>query len=357
MINHLRALFFASIITVLSCSSHGQHEMDHQVQTKPARAVPFQLGDTVRTLGGNIGCIVQDKKHHYWFASNGGGVYKYDGTTLLHFTTRNGLLSDYVLKIELDDNGVLWFTTRDGVCTFDGTSFNDKTSAIHNAMNYVYRLSSSRLFFNRPNGMCYYDGVRLNGFTLHTSDKRIKQEDDNRAYTVYSSLIDRDGHIWFGTEEKGVCRYDGTAFTFYNGHGLEKAAVRTIYQDRSGTIWAGNNGAGLFRFNGKEFVNFTEAMNLDNPDFLKSLTSKKGTLARPWSINEDRLGNLWVGTIDAGVWKYDGKKLTNYTKENGVSGDAIWYIFRDHRDELWFVVDGNSICTFDGQGFTTRAFH
>ncbi len=346
------------MIVAMACNAClGQYDNGDRSRTIPVKAVQMPLGDTVRMLGGNIGCIAQDNKHHYWFASNGGGVYKYDGTTLLHFTTRNGLLSDYVLKIEKDDNGLLWFTTRDGVCTFDGTSFSDKTSAIHKAMNYVYRLSSSRLFFNRPNGMCYYDGVRLNGFTLHTSDKRIKQEDDNRAYTVYSSLIDSDGHIWFGTEEKGVCRYDGAAFTFYNGHGLDKAAVRTIYQDRSGTIWAGNNGAGLFRFNGKEFVNFTEAMHLGNPDFLKSLQSKKGTLARPWSINEDRLGNLWVGTIDAGVWKYDGKKLTNYTKENGVSGDAIWYIFRDHRDELWFVVDGNSICTFDGQGFTTRAFH
>lgn len=48
------------------------------------------------------------------------------------------------------------------------------------------------------------------------------------------------------------------------------------------------------------------------------MSDKHGTLARVWTINEDNNGNLWIGTIDACVWRYDGKNLTNYTTKDGL---------------------------------------
>src|SRR5690606_7038568 len=59
---------------------------------------------TVSELGKNIGCIYQDKNDNYWFASNGEGVYRYDGKTLTRITNKHGLVGNFVWKIEEDVN-------------------------------------------------------------------------------------------------------------------------------------------------------------------------------------------------------------------------------------------------------------
>ncbi len=315
------------------------------------------FGDSATNLGTNIGCIFQDKSGHFWYACNGDGVYRYDGKKLVHLTEEHGLLSNYVLKIEQDVNDILWFTTRDGVCSFNGVSFTDYTGIIENATFGKFTPKEGCLIFGTQLGLCHYDGKTFTRFTIHPDTCRPSAYDRKRPYSVYSTLLDRSGTIWFGTQEKGVCSFDGHTLKYYATDGLDKAAVRALFQDRSGQIWAGNNGAGLFKFNGSDFINFTETKGLSNPDFLKKLPGKEGTLARPWTINEDVNGHLWFGTMDAGVWKYDGSNLTNYSLKDGLPGLAIWTIFKDHNGELWFVVDGVALYQFNGESFVKYNFH
>jgi ligand-binding sensor domain-containing protein len=367
MNNLLSALLFA--VCVSSCNGQGQKTSG----TKAVQSLRANIGDTVSDIGKNIGCILQDRNGHYWFASNGEGVYRYDGKTLTHITDKDGICSNFVLKIQEDVNGIVWFSTRDGVCSFNGNSFTNYTDMRTNTPNGNSLTNYSNmskntlrgkihfikggLFFNQLNSMCFYDGTSFTHFSIHPDTYTPRPSSMYRPYSVYSTLIDKAGNVWFGTQEKGVCRYDGNSYTFFTEQGLDQAAVRTLFQDKAGNIWAGNNGAGLFKFNGKGFTNFTDEKGLANRDFLKKLGGKEGTLARPWTINEDDSGNLWIGTIDAGVWKYDGTNLTNYTTKDGLTGKAIWTIYKDKKGELWFVTDGEAICTFNGKTFTKHTFH
>jgi ligand-binding sensor domain-containing protein len=337
------------------CSCNGQNQKS--AENKTEQNVFINIGDTVSDLGKNIDCVFQDKNDNYWFASNGDGVYRYDGKTLIHLTDKHGLCSNFVWKIQQDINGNLWFSTRDGICQFNGKTFTDYTNIIKNIPLGKLQYTNGGLFFDQLNSLCYYDGKSFTNFSIHPNSYSPLPSDMNRPYSVYSTLIDNLGNVWFGTQEKGVCRYDGNSFTFFTDQGLDKAAVRTLFQDKAGNIWAGNNGAGLFKFNGKGFTNFTDEKGLANHDFLKKLSGKEGTLARPWTINEDDSGNLYIGTIDAGVWKYDGTNLTNYTIKDGLTGNSIWTIFKDKKGYLWFVTDGEAICKFNGNTFTKYVFH
>ena len=123
-------------------------------------------------------------------------------------------------------------------------------------------------------------------------------------------------------------------------------------------LWFGNNGGGLFRYDGNSLANITEEKGLGNPEFLRGgkFADKLGTLARVWAINEDNEGNLWIGTIDSGLWLYDGTRLTNFTTQNGLTGNAIWAIYKDKKGELWFVTNGNTVCKITGKSFTTVTF-
>ena len=81
------------------------------------------------------------------------------------------------------------------------------------------------------------------------------------------------------------------------------------------------------------------------------MKGKPGTLARVWTIAEDKTGNLWFGTIDAGAWRYDGKSLTNFTVKDGLGSNAIWTIYKDKAGNLWFGTDGGGVCKYDGKSF------
>ena len=74
-------------------------------------------------------------------------------------------------------------------------------------------------------------------------------------------------------------------------------------------------------------------------------------MARVWCINEDNLGDIWIATIDAGVWRYDGKTLVNYSFKDGLSIPVITLIFKDKKGDLWFGSEGAGVFKFDGSKF------
>jgi ligand-binding sensor domain-containing protein len=327
-------------------------------ENKTRQPSVFIIGDTVARLGKDSSCMLQDNKNNYWFACNGQGVYRYDGKTLLNITDKDGLCSNFVTKIEEELNGNLWFSTRDGICSFNGSYFTNYTDSIANAPVKKLKYTANGLLFNQLNSICFYDGLSFTNFVIHPDEYKPPLNTMYRPYSIYSTLADTAGNVWFGTQEKGVCRYDDQSFFWLTEKDLAGPAVRCMFQDKAGILWFGNNGGGLFRYDGKSLRNITEENNLGNDEFLKlqQPLDKPESLARVWTLNDDSLGNLWIGTIDAGVWKYDGTKLTNYNTAHGLTGNAVWTIYKDKKGELWFVVNGEDLFKFNGTTFTKFEF-
>lgn len=308
----------------------------------------------VLTLGPNLDGMLQDKNGVYWFCSNSNGVYRYDGAEVTQYTTKHGLVSDYVMSVQEDSKGHLWFTTRDGISRFDGKTFTTATGSVKMALPEKLIPKPGYVYFNQPNGMCYFDGTTFTAFTIHPPSYEIRTNTNSREYGVYTTFTDRAGNVWFGTQEKGVVVYNGLIFSYIDQLDLDGGAVRTIFQDKNGTMWFGNNGGGLFRYEGGRLRNITEEQHLGNEEFLrgKKPVNKPGSLARVFAINEDRDGNIWVGTVDAGVWKYDGKTFKNYTTQHGLAGLSVTEIYKDRKGALWFVVNGTTVQQFNGRTFT-----
>jgi ligand-binding sensor domain-containing protein len=71
---------------------------------------------------------------------------------------------------------------------------------------------------------------------------------------VFAIAEDAAGHLWFGTRDSGVWRYDGERLTqFTERDGLAGSLVWTIYRDRQDRLWFGLGDGGVYRFNGKSF--------------------------------------------------------------------------------------------------------
>ncbi len=70
---------------------------------------------------------------------------------------------------------------------------------------------------------------------------------------------------------------------------------------------------------------------------------------------EDSKGNVWFGTVESGVWKYDGQSFTNYTEENGLPSKQIWTIYTSKDGELWFAgANPSGVYVLDGETFRRK---
>lgn len=67
---------------------------------------------------------ITDKKGNLWMTTYGGGVWKYDGKTLLNFEINNGTVDVLLINIYQDKNGTIWLgTNNDGVYKQSGNNF------------------------------------------------------------------------------------------------------------------------------------------------------------------------------------------------------------------------------------------
>jgi signal transduction histidine kinase/streptogramin lyase len=103
--------------------------------------------------------------------------------------------------------------------------------------------------------------------------------------------------------------------------GLPSNDTGPILQDRRGVIWIGTLGAGLARFDGKRF---------------QAMTSKQGLASNTiYSFAEDREGALWAGT-NSGINRLrNGKVDASYSTAQGLPSPSILSLFIDRGGTLW----------------------
>ncbi|MES2799643.1 MAG: two-component regulator propeller domain-containing protein [Bacteroidota bacterium] len=347
------------LICLISCNSaikpqQSTHKLNHQVISKQIDKID---STTNIAIDKNIRSIFQDKKGNYWFGTNAAGVYCYNGKTVKHYTMKDGLAENQVINIQEDDFGNIWFGSGAfGISKFDGTKFTTHTKNVKLAKGTEtdWKSKNNELWFNAGAGAFRYSNSSLDYLPFETTSSNAKTiaPFSLSRYGVYTILKDKKGNVWFGTQAEGVCKYDGKALTWLKEKGLSGPAVLALFEDSKSILWFGNNGAGLFRYDGKTLTNFTEEKGLSNADFSASGKPGLGTLARVYSINEDNAGNIWVGTVDAGIWKYDGNSLINYTTKDGLTSNAVNTIYKDKNGTLWFGTDSNGVCKFNGTKFT-----
>jgi ligand-binding sensor domain-containing protein len=245
--------------------------------------------------------VLEDRRGNLWFASTDSGVYNYNGKTFQHFTTREGLANNRVMKIYEDKAGNIWFGTGGGASRYDGKSFRNfttKEGLSNNDLTTIMEDKTGKLWFGTRGEPCFYDGKT---FTV------LKNKDGKAFNNVWSIIEDRKGSIWFGDVD-GLWRYDGRTFT--------KVSQRTAYviiEDKKGNIWTTGSITpydgpvwALSRYDAKSLYHkmptATEIKSGGRMDFL--------------GILEANDGSIWFGSLN-GVYCYDGKTITDFKSAAG----------------------------------------
>jgi ligand-binding sensor domain-containing protein/signal transduction histidine kinase len=222
----------------------------------------------------------------------------------------------------------------------------------HNTVRCILQDSEGFLWFGTPNGLARYDGY---GFKVYKHDP-----DDSTSISnsfVYSIFEDRARTLWIGTEH-GLSKFDRRTekFTRFltnrnDSTGMRGRAIMAIYEDHSGNIWFCNwHGhfsplGGLFKLDQQTGKLKRYCHDPTNPNSLSNNAVR--------FIKEDDAGNLWIGTQQHGLNRFDPKAeiFTHYRHEpknhRSISHDLIHFGLKDRDGNLWVSTFGGGVNRYD----------
>ena len=229
-----------------------------------------------------------------------------------HLTTEDGLPSNYTWSIMKDSHGFMWFTTRAGLCRYDGydvkvfqydpkdtTSLSDifvKSTIVEDTSGYIWVGSFNGLNKFDPN---------TEKFIRYKNDRGDPHSiSGNNLRRIY---MDRMGTVWIGTTGRGLNRYNPVSdnFTRYNpstDHAVWSNTIKGIYEDQSGTFWVGTK-SGLYQFN----------RNTGDFTLIKHLTGEGERINNRFTtITEDARGNIWYCADRIYLYDTTTKTITRF---------------------------------------------
>lgn len=346
----LLTVFISS--SVISCN--GQLKSDSE-QNKTT-----EIGTIVSELDNQIWAIFQDSKGNYWFGSNGNGIYEFDGKKIIQFTTKDGLVHNQIRGIQEDQKGNLYIETHNGISKFDGIMFTT-LQPVQLSKN-DWKLEPTDLWFGyNANDLYRFDGESLYELKLPRKDlkKAFGMEtegvpfegNNNSPYAVFGVNKDTDGNIWFGTATAGAFRYDGDSLLWIGEKELSTLpdgrvpGVRSMIQDKDGYYWLSN-------FYSKYKINPHLPKGYEKVkavDLSQEITQDKILYFMSGIADTER--NLWMTTYDGGVWKYDGKTLSNFEINNGKEDVLLICIYLDNKGTIWLGTNNDGVYKNNGANF------
>ena len=286
-----------------------------------------------KTFGLNdMRAFVQDQQGNLWIGSFGGGLIRYRDGAFRSYLHEDGLSDNTVPAIMEGSDGTLWVGTDDGLNEFKNGKFTrlGKEDGLSDTIiNALARDGDGNIWVGTNNG--------LDRVSPSKSGSR-KIETFLAGKVIKSLSVNHVGDVWVGTQASGVYRFfsrnaerDGQqqprSVHFDSRDGLPQATVRAILAEDE-TLWAGTDGGGLCRLLWK----------LPNGRF-ECYTAMDGLTGNSVaSIFRDHEGSLWVGTATGGLNQFKEGAMSIFAA--GANPDDSARSIVEGRDgSLWIAMD------------------
>jgi ligand-binding sensor domain-containing protein len=188
--------------------------------------------------------VAVDTRNRVWFADDSKGIVILDeqGNQVMAYTTANGLPSDNVQALILDQQGTMWIGTNQGLAKVT----NDQLSVVFDKDNkdlpnvYVRALAldqNGNVVIGCFTGVSVYDGS-----TPITVVDFLKDGFSDARLTALS--VSPSGELWIGTDKGLLHGSSQLGWTLMNTtSGLLTNYISALTIDPFGTVWVGGGGS------------------------------------------------------------------------------------------------------------------
>jgi len=157
---------------------------------------------------------------------------------------------------------------------------------------------------------------------------------DERNLSVTSTMFDRDGNLWVGTDAKGLFRVRGDVVEHYDHtNGLSGDSVWALFEDREGIVWAATT-SGVDSFRDPRVTTFSALQGLGKDLAAGIQASKDGSI---WVANDGSLDRIKNGTV------------TSIRRSDGLPGEQVAAMLEDRAGNMWVGVDDELYLFRDGR--------
>jgi ligand-binding sensor domain-containing protein/two-component sensor histidine kinase len=274
----------------------------------------------------NLSWIHQNDKGLICIGTKGGGLLIFENNNLTTINTSVGLPSNNINHIYENPDGDLYVATDEGVALLNGKQ-------IKSVIKPENGLSNSFSWFveedNQGNIYICTDG---GGVSIYRPDVYLTYNTTSGLpdQTVWSILETSDHHFYFATDYGVAELIPGMSSEIRIVEELSEYMVITIFESKEGTLYFGTNESGVCIFKNNNF-NILDKSN--------GLTSNS-----VWSIIEDENERIYFGTYDGGICVYENSQVIDtLNTEDGLANDFIVSAYASDNGEVYFGLDNGGI--------------
>jgi len=269
--------------------------------------------------------------------------------------TADGLPQSVVLALTQTHDGYLWLGTLNGLVRFDGNAFtpfnvNNTPDLPDNRILFLFEDSRSNLWVDTANaGLCL----------IHNG--QVKRFDAAVGERITSAFEDQSGTVWFdsvaGNADNWLRWLNGTLAAHAPDVPQEMLlrSKHLLLTGQGEIRWELKKGR-VLRFQGDRLEQSLSTTNLWPSSMvpwgpLGALNIDREVTAAV----EDPGGNLVVGTLDSGVYWFDGVDSWRHIAFGNPLQDSILALCFDREGNLWVGTDGGGIYRVTKAYFDTPA--
>lgn len=301
----------------------------------------------------SVSAITQDKKGFLWIGTRN-GLNRYDGKQFKNFgqyAENNSVLNTSIVhSILVDRSGNIWVgTSGDGLTHYNYLTDKFKQYKRHNSPdslsdNFVICLHED----NRGNILIGTETGGLNIFDIERQTFKSYQNSPSDQYSISSNNItaineDAYGNVWIGTWGGGLNLFNLNSKKFIKyslkdySSKTNDEVVRSMLKTKSGDVYVGtHNGLRKIHFTNNTYL-ISNFINIEQKLAIDPVLSE----VRILSLAEDKLGNIWIGTENDGLFYLNTQTgvakqyLRDFRKRYGLPSNSIWSLYIDEYGVVW----------------------
>ena len=300
-----------------------------------------------------ITCMTTDSNNHMWIGTYGGGLKRYDGLNVETYShdpfSESSISNSTIFDLVFIKNQGLWIATQNGVNHFNP---NTKSFSLFNPVSdFISVHSLCEIDENVLIVGTHQKGIYFFNTITKTFDKiGIPETIDENGLLINDIVVDQLSRIWVGTNygifivDKNNMMLTRASFKSSKYINPNNTEALSFEIDHIGNIWIGTVDDGLFKILPSGVNNFdVEHYEISNK--------------RIFSINEYDNKYMLLGSENDGffVISYNGKVLKRYLKEKGnefgVQSNSIWSILCDNKNRIWLGSYDQGLVKFDPNHF------